>query len=108
MAFTERDGYSGGGYDLGAQKTGTRLLCHFQGNPVRYGHADDPLSGATADHEITITKMTIHSYQLHINGIAAEALVAEFGSPLYVYDAECIRYVRPWKICCGDRGNFEW
>ena len=35
--------------------------------------------------------MTIHSNQLHINGIAAETLVAEFGSPLYVYDAECIR-----------------
>ena len=54
MAFTERDGHSGGGYDLGAQKTGTGLLCHFQGNPVCYGHADDPLSGATADHEVNV------------------------------------------------------
>lgn len=35
--------------------------------------------------------MTIENNQLCINGIKAESLVEEYGSPLYVYDAQCIR-----------------
>lgn len=35
--------------------------------------------------------MIIENNQLCINGLTAESLVKEFGSPLYVYDAGCIR-----------------
>jgi diaminopimelate decarboxylase len=35
--------------------------------------------------------MTIENNQLCINGITAESLVEDYGSPLYVYDAQCIR-----------------
>lgn len=35
--------------------------------------------------------MTVENNQLYIQGIAAETLITEYGSPLFVYDAECIR-----------------